>query len=282
MKIFIKFLLFLSTTLWAGEQRIVALAPSINEILFALGKGEEIVGNTTYATYPKASQSIPKVGGYFSVSLEKIINLNPTLVLLQKNNLSLKSKFETLGIKTELISISSLSDIKNSIQKIGSLTGREEKAEKIVKEIDQMIETTKGVVKDKKILIVFGRQFDLKKEIFISGNGIYFADIIHASGNQNAFTEKSSRQPMLSYEGIIAANPDIIYILAHSVDGEQKEEGALIVPWLKLPISAAKTKTIYATTKKYAGMPSNRVVHYIKDFREVLQDAKRKLAPVQD
>ncbi len=262
--------------MFASEQRIVALSPAINEILFSLGAGENIVGNTTYATYPKESQDITKVGGYFSVSLEKILALKPTLVLMQKNNLPLKPNLEKLGIKTELISISSLKDIKKGIEKIGSLTGYEDNAKKITNDIDKTLLSTKGILKDKKILIVFGRQFDLKKEIFVSGNNIYFADIIRESENRNAFEENTTKQPMLSYEGIIKTDPDIIYILAHLVKDEN-ESKKLIQPWLNLPITASKAKTIYVTTKKYAGMPSNRVINFIQDFKKVLEDAKSKL-----
>ncbi len=141
---------------------------------------------------------------------------------------------------------------------------------------------SQGILKNKKILIVFGRQFDLKKEIFVSGNNIYFADIIKTSGNQNAFEENTTKQPMLSYEGILATNPDIIYILAHSVKAEQKETQKLIAPWLEVPITASRAKTIYVTTKKYAGMPSNRVINFIEDFRKILEDAKSKLTLIQD
>ncbi len=276
------FLLLFCSTIWASEQRIVVLAPSLNEILFALGKGDSIVGNTTYATYPKESQNITKVGGYFSVSLEKIVSLKPTLVLMQKNNLPLKPKLEKLGIKTEFIKISSLDDIKKGITKIGTLTHSNIEAKAIVKDIEQTMKKSQGILKNKKILIVFGRQFDLKKEIFVSGNNIYFADIIKTSGNQNAFEENTTKQPMLSYEGILATNPDIIYILAHSVEGEQKEIQKLIAPWLELPITASRAKTIYVTTKKYAGMPSNRVINFIEDFRKILEDAKSKLTLIQD
>jgi iron complex transport system substrate-binding protein len=182
--------LLLSVSLWADIQRIIPLAPSINEILFALGCGDKIVGNTTYATYPKASQDIEKVGGYFSVSLEKIVSLQPTLVLMQKNNLPLKPKLEKLGIKTEFIKISSLNDIKKGIEKIGALTDTNTKAKAIIDEIEKEMQKTKGILKDKKILIVFGRQFDLKKEIFVSGNSIYFADIIKTSGKPGILSRR--------------------------------------------------------------------------------------------
>lgn len=283
MKITVKlFLLLFCNTIWASEQRIVVLAPSLNEIIFALEKGESIVGNTTYATYPKESQDITKVGGYFSVSLEKIVSLRPTLVLMQKNNLPIKSKLEKIGIQTELIRISSIDDIKKGIQKIGNLIDAKKEANTIVIDIEQAMNETKDILKDKKILIVFGRQFDLKKEVFVSGNSIYFADIIRASGNKNAFNEDATKQPMISLEGIIATNPDIIYILSHNVKGKQKEVQKLIQPWLNLPITASRAKTVYVTTKKYAGMPSNRVIHYIKDFKKILEDARSKLTLIQN
>jgi len=268
------------TTLLSAQERIVALSPAINEILFALGKGSEVVGNTTYATYPEAAKKIPKVGGYFSVSLEKILALKPTLVLMQKNNLSLKPKLERLGIKTALVKISSLHDLEEGIVKIGKLTHTEPKAKQIVSQIETSLQELKGILKDKKILIVFGANYDLNREIFVSGNNLYFADIIRASGNQNAFNEQSNKQPMLSLEGILALNPDIVYILAHRVHAKKTE--ALITPWLKLPITAGRAKIVYVTTEKYAGMPSQRVVLFIHDFKEILQDAKRKFAALRD
>ncbi len=267
-------------SLYGGGERIVALSPAIDEILFALGKGEEVVGNTLYATYPEAAKNVPKVGGYFSVSLEKIVALDPTLVLMQRNNLALRPKLEKLGIRTALIRIDSLADLKAGIVRIGTLTGAKARAEEIVSQIDAHLAKTKGILRDKKILIVFGVNFDLDKEIYISGNHLYYADIIRASGNRNAYTDKSIDQPTVSMEGIIGMNPDIVYILAHRIRPDQTD--ALIAPWLRLPITAAKAKTIYVTTRKYAGMPSQRVMRFIDDFRKVLHDAQCKLAALSD
>ena len=160
------------------------------------------------------------------------------------------------------------------------MTKSSEEAKVLIKQIKEAKESTKGILKDKKILIVFGVVFNLKKEIYISGNHLYFADIIRASGNQNAFDENTSKQPTLSYEGIVKLNPDIIYILAHRVKDADKK--ALIAPWLSMPTNAAKHHTIYITTEKYAGMPSQRVVKYMADFREVLKDAKGRFTSVSD
>ena len=267
-------IVLLASSLFAS-QRIIPLAPAINEILYALGKEDEIVANTTYATYPKESITKPKVGGYFSVSLEKILANRPTLVLMQKNNLALKPQLTKLGINSETISLYTLKDIEHGIFKIASLTKSTPKAKMLIQEIEDTLSSTKGILENKKILIVFGVVFDLKRSVYVSGNQLYFADIIRASGNHNAYDENSTKQPTLSYEGIVKLNPDIIYILAHKV--KDTDTKALLAPWLKLPINAAKHKTIYITTKKYAGMPSQRVINYIKDFKALLEDAQKKL-----
>jgi iron complex transport system substrate-binding protein len=273
-------ILLIHALLFGAQQRIVALSPAINEILFALGAGDRIVGNTLYATYPKEAEKIPKVGGYFSVSLEKIIALEPTLLLMQRNNLSLKPKLEKLGIKVVVLDLFSLKDIENAILKIADMTETRSKAKSIVQDIEAHLRSLKGILQGKKILIVFGAAEALNRALYVSGNNLYFADIIRASGNQNAFVSDAAKQPTLSQEGVIKLNPDIVYILAHKIEGKEREK--MIAPWLELPIAAAKAKTVYLTTKKHAGMPSQRVIFFMEDFKEVLQDASGKLAALHD
>ena len=181
--IFITFILVLSLN---ANERIVALSPSVNEIVFALGKGDNIVGNTTYCKYPKASLEITKVGGYFNPSLEKILALNPSIVIMQENNYKLNIKLQKLGIKTKLIKINSLSNIRKSILDIGNILEEKEEAKKIISNIDKELKKLKNITKDKKILIVMGHNTSLASRIFVAGQNLYFDDVINASGNTNA------------------------------------------------------------------------------------------------
>ena len=266
-------ILFITLTLNAQE-RIIALSPSINEIIFALDAGEQIVGNTDYALYPKASIDIPKVGGYFSPSLEKIVSLKPTLVIMQQNNHKLSLKLEQLGIKTKIIKIDKLENIKKSIIEIGDILDKKERANKIVKNINDELKNLKSIVSNKKILIVFGRYPKLDKQIFVAGQNLYFDEIINESNNTNALKSERKGQPILNMENIIASNPDIVLLLARcKADGVDNKE--LIKPWLELPISASKTNSIYLNNNIYASMPSERLVLFLRDFREMLEDYKK-------
>ena len=267
-------ILFTTLTLFSQE-RIIALSPAINEIVFALGAGEQIVGNTIYSHYPKASDKIPKVGGYFSPSLEKIMALNPSLVIMQDNNQKLSSKLNRLGIKTKVIKIDTLKSINQSILDIGKELKREEKAKEIVESINQERKKLQNIVTNKKILIVFGRNQTLDRQIFVAGQNLYYDEIINESNNTNALQSNRKGQPILNMENIIASNPDIVLLLARYQDDGLNNK-ALIKPWLELPINASKTKSIYINSHVYAGIPSDRLVLFLQDFRAMLEDYRAK------
>jgi len=262
-------------TLYAQE-RIVTLSPAINEIVFALGAGDQVVGNTQYCTHPKASQKIPKVGGYFSPNLEKIVALEPTIVIMQPNNTKLAKKLNKLGIKTKIVPIDRLPHIKRSIVELGSLLHKKPQAKAIVKKIDEALKATQGILQNQKILMVIGHNTSLDKQIFVVGQNLYLDDIINASGNTNALHSKRKGQPILNQEGIIATNPDIVILLAHSMHQKGLTPADLIDPWKALPIHAAKKGTIYIIDKEYSGIPSDRLVLFLQDLREILEDASHR------
>lgn len=272
----IKLLLLLAITLnLIANERIIVLSPSANEIVFALAKGDKIVGNTTYCRYPEASLKISKVGGYFNPSLEKIVALNPSLVIMQENNYKLAKKLKQLQIKTKVIKIDKLSNIKKSILEIGTILDRDKEAQKIIDDINSGLEKIKNIINNKKILVVMGHNKSLASRIFVSGQNLYFDDIIIESGNTNALQSKRVGQPVLNMENIIACNPDIVILLAHSMHEKGLSRDDLINPWKELPINAGKTASIYIIDKLYAGIPSDRLVYFLRDFQGILNDYKK-------
>jgi iron complex transport system substrate-binding protein len=256
-------------------ERIVALSPAVNEILFALKAGEDVVANTTYATYPPQSAKLPKVGGYFSPSLERIIAARPTLVVTQADNPAFLAKLRAANIEVLPVRIDTLAHIREAIRRIGERVGKTREAERIVAAIDTQLQRLKGIVSDKRILIVYGAPERIDKRIYAAGHHIYFNDIIRASGNRNAVPASVKGQPVLSVENIIAFNPDIIIILAPYMQKRGLIKKRLITPWKSLPVNAARNGDIYVIGKTYAGIPSQRIVLFMRDFEEVLRAAVR-------
>ena len=190
---------------------------------------------------------------------------------MQNNNTKLSSKLKRLGIKTKVIKIDTLKSISQAILEIGKRLKKEEKAKEIVNNINKERKKLQNIVTNKKILIVFGRNQTLEKQVFVAGQNLYYDEIINESNNTNALQSNRKGQPILNMENIIACNPDIVLLLARYQDDGLNNE-ALIKPWLELPINASKTKSIYINSHIYAGIPSDRLVLFLQDFRTMLED----------
>jgi len=274
MRFFI--LLVCIVSIGLAKQRIVTLSPSINEIVYALNKGEEVVANTAYCNYPKESKKVKKVGGYANVSLEKILKVKPTLVLTQNYNQKLINNLKALGIKTLVFKTDTIESIKHTIKTLGKEFDKQKKANELIYSIDKSLKSIENIITNQKIMIVIHPSKNLKKSIFIAGNNLYFNDILKASGNKNAYISKNQAQPVLNVEKIIALNPDIVIILAAFFENDKEALDEVINVWKKLPINASIKDNIYAIDKEYAGIPSHRVKYFIKDYKKILVDVKSK------
>ena len=271
----ILFILILSINLF-GDERIVTLSPSINEIVYALDEGQNVVANTKHCDFPEESKSVPKIGGYNDISLEKILDVKPTIVIGQDYDENLIKNLKSLNIKVLSYKTNTIENIKNTILELGKLFKKEEKSKEMISRIDDSLNSLKSIVDNKKVLIVISPKNSLSNQIYVTGNFLYFEDIIKASGNKNAYNSTNSAQPVVNTEKIINMNPDIIVLLAPFYDGKTAELNQLKDIWKTLPINAAKQNNIYAVDKLYAGIPSQRVEFFINDFRKILEDVRNK------
>ncbi|PLY05296.1 MAG: iron ABC transporter substrate-binding protein [Arcobacter sp.] len=270
------FFIFLFTiNLMAGE-RIITLSPSINEIVFALESGNDIVANTEYCNFPEESKQIPKVGGYSNVSLEKLLLAKPSIILAQDYDKELILNIKKLNLNVQTFKTNNLKSIKTTIKSIGQILVKNEKAKELITGIDNSLESIKDIVSNKKILVVISPREDLNKIIYVAGNNLYFNDIIEASGNKNAYFSSSLSQPIVNVEKIIKMNPDIVIMLTPYINERKVSKDEIKQPWLELPINAAKKNKIYFIDKEYAGIPSNRVVNFINDYKDILVDVRDK------
>ena len=234
-----------------GQERIVTLSPSINEIVFALGAGKDVVANTNYCDFPEESKAILKIGGYNNISLEKILETKPTVVIGQDYDEKLNSNLKALGIKTLSYKTNTISSIKNTINELGNFFDKKEKAKELTSNIDNALLSVNAIVENKKILIVISPKKSLSNQIYVTGNFLYFEDIIKASGNKNAYYSENQAQPVVNTEKIIGMNPDIIILLTPFLDGKKQEQDEIIKAWKQLPINASKDDNGVVSYKIY-------------------------------
>jgi len=115
-------------------QKIVSLAPSITEIVFALGQEERLVGVTKYSDYPPAAKKLPRIGTYVHLDLERVVALQPDLCIAIKdgNPRSVIEKLESLGIPVYAVDPRDLDSVMETTLEIGALLSAEQQAAKLV------------------------------------------------------------------------------------------------------------------------------------------------------
>ncbi len=258
----------------SANERIISLSPSITEIIYALDKGDILVATSSYSLYPKEAQSLPIIGGYENPHIEKILSHKPSLVVGQSFNASTLQKLKYFGIKTLMLDLKSIDSIKNSIlildEKIHGY--HTQKSTKLIQNIDLAIKNVKKTKKPHSVMIVYGLRSDLRSGIYIAGESIFFNEIIDKCGSFNAYTSNSTTQPVLSYENVIALNPEIIIILhSHATESNIDVTEALNA-WKKIPTIASKTNKIHIIDDDYLHIPSHRIALTIKRICGVIND----------
>lgn len=266
----LSFILLFILNLSANE-RIISLSPSITEIVFALQKGDKMVATSSYSLYPKEAQKLPIIGGYENPHLEKILALSPTLVVGQTFNQSTLDKLKLFNVKTLTLNLKTIQNIKKSINLLANEIDSK-KSRELIKNIDNAIKNAPKSKKPHSVMIVYGLREDLRSATYIAGHNIFFEDIILACGNTNAYTNTSTNQPVLSYENIIALNPDQIIILhSHATEGGVDVEKAL-QNWYNLPTNASKNGKISIVDENYLHIPSHRVASTISRLCREMND----------
>jgi len=189
-------------------QRIISLAPSNTEILFALGLGDRVVGVTDWCDYPPGALEKEKVGGYATPDIEKIVALNPDLILVAHgtpmdviNNMV--GRLTLFGIKT-----TDLDDVLNDIRTVGEITDKEVEAYTLTSEMASKIKAVTDVTSE---LEERPRVFYIiwNDPLQTAGSGTFIHELIEKGGGVN-ICGNITGYPIISIEEVIARNPEVI------------------------------------------------------------------------
>jgi iron complex transport system substrate-binding protein len=252
--------------------RIVSLAPSITETLFALGLGERLVGVTSYCTFPPAVASIPKVGGYTDANLETLLMLRPQLVLLQSEHEKQQAFLTRHNIPWLAVNYRTIAHTCSSFATIGRACGAVAQADSLIALFTQKMAKHDTVSHRPRVLVCVGREGaggGAVQSVFVAGSATFYNDLLEAAGAANAFTPLKPDYPRLSREGIIAMAPDIIIDIASAM-GEYACD-SLLADWHSLSmVPAVRQGRLYCLAQDYATVPGPRVVQLLDDLRKII------------
>ena len=190
--------------------RIVSLAPSVTETLFAIGVGTNVVGVSQYCDYPPQVRLLPKIGSFLTPNIEEIVALKPTLMigLLTSSDLREIHALQRMGIATLMVDDDSVTSIEVSIEKIGNAVGRTQAAGELVARIRSRIggmEERLARVERPPVLMVVGHQ-----PLVAVGRGTYLDELLTLAHARNIADFSNQQWPRLSLEYIVASRPEVI------------------------------------------------------------------------
>ncbi|HVA41392.1 MAG TPA: ABC transporter substrate-binding protein [Candidatus Binataceae bacterium] len=200
----------MGTAAAAPPTRIVSLAPSVTETLFALGEGDAVVGVSQYCDYPPAAARLPKVGTFLTPNVEAIAALRPDLIIgpgLSSSRREVRM-LEAMGYPTLTVDDNSLDGIERSITLIGARTGEPEAARRLLGAIQAHIEEVHARLegtKPRTVVMLVGHQ-----PMVAVGRGTFLDDLLHLAGGDNIADLAMQNWPRLSIEYIIAMRPEVI------------------------------------------------------------------------
>jgi iron complex transport system substrate-binding protein len=246
--------------------RIVSLAPNLTEIVYAVGAGEQLVGDTEYCDYPFQAKSVAKIGDTLHPSVERIIALKPQIVLVSTASQleAFTKQLDQQQIAVYVTNPQSLDDVFRSIQTLGDLLGHHDWSATMVAELRQRAAAVEVAMKTVKPVKVF---YQLSGEpLYTIGRESFLTDLVRRAGGVSATADVPGAFPRFSDEAALAARPDAIIL---PTGGSMGNANAKIAAPLKNS-PAALNNRIYKINDDHLSRPGPRLIEGLEEMAQAL------------
>src|SRR5262245_33490142 len=203
------------------SKRIVSLAPSVTETLFAIGAGEQLIGICTFCDFPREVEHIDRIGAYINPNVEAIVAKRPDVVIgVPPNNPEAIATLQRLGLRTVVVRVDTIAEIEAAIRTIAQEAGREAKGEKLLADMNQRMAIIRKRLEgapQRRVLMVVGQT-----PLIAVGSGIFLDELINQAHGINIAADAKQPWPHLSLEVVVAKQPEVI--IDGSMGSEEKQD----------------------------------------------------------
>ena len=238
--------------------RVVSLAPSITEIVFALGEGNRVKGVTQHCDFPPEALALPGIGSYAHPDLERIVALKPDLCIGTKdgNPRDVVERLEALGIPVYVMNPRDLDTVVSTLVEVGQLLNAEGKARDLATGMRARIERVKSrVAKAERRPKVF---FQIGVVPIVSvGTNTFIHELITAAGGENT-AEGPTPYPRFSREQVLALSPEVIIVTSMTRGQSFEEVRDEWRRWDSLP--AVRNERIHIVESNLFDRPTPRLI----------------------
>jgi iron complex transport system substrate-binding protein len=255
--------------------RLISLAPSITETVFALGLAPKLGAVSRFCDLPVEYKNLPRVGGFLDPEIEQIARLKPSIVLLLSEFRDWEQSIGRLGIKTLVLEQRSVDGIDSSIEQIGSICNAESKASELTSRLKrEKAEIQKKVERFGKIrtlIVVGGSKVGSLGELYISGRDGFYNQLLDIAGGVNVFAGETRASAALSLEQVVRMKPEVILGIYPDNPDPDKATADSKELWSRFPsIPAVRSGRVHALTSKAAFIPGPRYVELLRTMATLL------------
>jgi iron complex transport system substrate-binding protein len=269
----IVFLLFAALAFAAPPRRIVSVSPVVTEILYGIGAFNRVVAVTDYCLYPPQAKSLPKVGGWATPSVERIVGFRPDLVAFSDAQVPfLEMPLEQLGIHTAIARSQTIQDAYDAIATLGRATGNEVQAARLVAKIKTSLDTVRRRAADlphRSVICIVDRTPGTLRDLYAVTEGSYLAELISIAGGIPAGGSSRLGYGKISKEALVTINPEVILDIE---PGSQTNAGAHPeAAWQELPeIGAVRHGHVYIVRDEFVPHDSQMIAKTAVLFARIL------------
>ncbi len=246
--------------------RIVSLAPNLTEIVYAVGAGQRLVGDTTYCDYPPEAKNVAKVGDTMNPSIERIVALKPQIVLVSTASQleAFTKQLDEQKIVVYVTNPRSLDEIFHSIETLGELFGENDHSARLVAELRKRAGETEAAVKQVKPVRVF---YQVSGEpLYTIGRESYLTDLVRRAGGISVTANVPGAFPRFSDEAALAARPEAVIL---STGGSMGEANSTVASSLKNS-PAVLNNRVYKIDGDHLSRPGPRLVDGLEEMARAL------------
>jgi iron complex transport system substrate-binding protein len=255
-------------TLTSAPKRIISIGPANTEILFAIGAEQLLVGVDRYSDYPEAAKKIERVGGLLSPFFDKIVALNPDLVIVgTSTHPEIMDKLVALNLRVASIAPKNLDKIYQRIELFGQICDKSAEADQVVRQMKDRVKSVREVVeiipKSERKTVFYEVWYDPLQS---AGPGSFIHALIELGGGINIAGDAKTAWPLFSLETVVARNPQVIFTtrkksVTELLEGHRKA-------WNR--ISAVEAKRVYQLNGDEISRPGPRIVRALEAMAQRL------------
>ena len=246
--------------------RFISLAPSLTEIVYAIGAGEGLVGRTSYCTYPAEAQKVEAVGDTLKPSIERIIALRPQIVFVSTASQleAFTSELEAHHIAVYVTDSHDLEGVFRSIERIAEVLGKRPQANELLKQLRERVDSVAEKVKSQPPVHVFYQVSDAP--LYTIGRDAFITDLIKRAGGVSVTADVPGAWPKYSAESALAANPEAIIL---PTGGSMGNANSAVAGALKRSAAVVNGR-VYKINDDPLSRPGPRAVDGLEDLARAL------------